>query len=202
MPDGRGRAVDAVSAVIAFVMSNFTLLFIVVWLVVSAIVIAVRIRRGGPGAPRAQIVIDELLRWYLLFVIGVTYAYNWVFHLFFGELAASFIGWEDSPFQHELAWASLGLAIVALLAAPRHTSFRMKLAAVVGISAFLLGAAGEHVVSMVVAGNFEPGNAGVIFWTDILVPLAGFALLVAHRRVHRAGADEPSPVSPDPARGG
>ena len=139
-------------------------------------------------APRARIIVDELLRWYLFFVVGVTYAYNWFFHLFFGEFAASTIGWADSPFQHELAWASLGLALVALIASPRHTSFRMKLAGVLGISVFLLGAAGEHVVSMVVENNFAPNNAGIIFWTDILVPLIGFALLIAWRRVHRGGA--------------
>ena len=27
------------------------------------------------------------------------------------------------------------------------------------------------------AGNMAPGNAGVIFYTDILLPLVGFALL-------------------------
>jgi hypothetical protein len=30
---------------------------------------------------------------------------------------------------------------------------------------------------MVVAGNFAPGNAGVIFWTDIAVPIVGLVFL-------------------------
>jgi hypothetical protein len=30
---------------------------------------------------------------------------------------------------------------------------------------------------MVTAHNFAPGNAGIIFWTDILIPAFGFALL-------------------------
>ncbi|TIP95117.1 MAG: hypothetical protein E5X61_42170, partial [Mesorhizobium sp.] len=42
---------------------------------------------------------------------------------------------------------------------------------------FLLGAATVHLYHMIVAGNFAPGNAGVIFYTDILIPLIGFALL-------------------------
>ena len=42
---------------------------------------------------------------------------------------------------------------------------------------FLWGAAAVHVWQMVTAGNFAPGNAGVIFWTDVLLPVAGFALL-------------------------
>ena len=30
---------------------------------------------------------------------------------------------------------------------------------------------------MITAHNFAPGNAGIIFWMDIVVPLIGFALL-------------------------
>jgi hypothetical protein len=30
---------------------------------------------------------------------------------------------------------------------------------------------------MVTAHNFAPGNAGIIFYLDILIPLFGFALL-------------------------
>jgi hypothetical protein len=37
---------------------------------------------------------------------------------------------------------------------------------------------------MITAHNFAPGNAGIIFWTDILVPAIGFGLLQlqAHTR--------------------
>jgi hypothetical protein len=30
---------------------------------------------------------------------------------------------------------------------------------------------------MITAHNFAPGNAGIIFWSDILLPLIGFLLL-------------------------
>ena len=187
----------ALETLIGFALSNFTLLFIVVWLVVAAVTIAIRLRsRHSHGHPdRSVVVVDALLSGYLFFVIGVTYAYNWVFHLFFGEFAAELIGWEDNPFQHELAWASLGFAIVGVLASPRSTSFGMKLAAVVGVSVFLLGAAVEHIVQMVEAGNFAPNNAGIIFWTDVLVPVVGTALLIAHRRIHRPAPSFPQTSS-------
>ena len=35
---------------------------------------------------------------------------------------------------------------------------------------------------MVSAGNFAPGNAGVIFYTDILIPALGFLFLWLQRR--------------------
>ena len=39
---------------------------------------------------------------------------------------------------------------------------------------------------MIHAGNFAPGNAGVIFYSDILIPVIGFALLWLQRRDRRA----------------
>src|SRR4051812_44871512 len=98
-------------------------------------------------------------------------------------MSARFIGWEDSPFQTELGFASLGFAVVGLLAF--RGSFDLRLAAVVGPSLFLLGAAGVHVHHMITAGNFAPGNAGVIFYTDILIPIIGFGLLGLQQRHER-----------------
>jgi hypothetical protein len=33
--------------------------------------------------------------------------------------------------------------------------------------------------------NFAPGNAGIIFYTDIIIPLIGFVLLALQRRYGR-----------------
>jgi hypothetical protein len=56
----------------------------------------------------------------------------------------------------------------------------------VGPALFLLGAAGGHIYQMISAGNFAPGNAGIIFYTDILIPALGFLLLgLQHRLEHR-----------------
>lgn len=42
---------------------------------------------------------------------------------------------------------------------------------------FLWGAAIGHIHQIVTTGNEAPGNAGVMLYTDILLPLAGFILL-------------------------
>ena len=39
---------------------------------------------------------------------------------------------------------------------------------------------------MITANNFAPGNAGLIFWTDILVPAIGFGLLYLQTRTRKA----------------
>jgi hypothetical protein len=110
--------------------------------------------------------------------------YNFVMHTVFGDVAAAFIGWQDSPFQAEVGYASLGMALVGFLA--WRGSFDMRVAAVVAPAAFLWGAAFGHVQQMLVAGNFAPGNAGVIFYTDIAMPLLGLFLLL-RQRIHARG---------------
>lgn len=127
-----------------------------------------------------MLVVENLLAWYVFFSIGIDNFYNFVVHVFFGKMSAGFIGWADSPFQFDVGTASLGYAAVGLLAAFR--SFDLRLAAVLGPSIFTLRAAAGHINQMITAHNFAPGNAGIIFWTDIFIPRFGFALLWLQRR--------------------
>jgi hypothetical protein len=41
----------------------------------------------------------------------------------------------------------------------------------------MLGAAVGHIQQMVTTHDFAPGNAGIIFYLDIFIPLFGVALL-------------------------
>lgn len=95
-------------------------------------------------------------------------------------MSATFIGWADSPFQFEVATASLGFAVVGFLAAFR--SFDLRLAAIVWPGLFTLGAAAGHLYQIANEDNFAPGNAGVIFDMDIIIPAFGVLLLwIQHR---------------------
>ncbi|MGC4024446.1 MAG: hypothetical protein QM744_14535 [Mesorhizobium sp.] len=161
---------NLIKATVTFVMSNYSLSFFVLGLIASLIAIA----RSRMAIDR-PLVVEKLLAWYVFFSIGIDNFYNFVMHVFFGKLSADFIGWADSPFQFEVGTASLGFAAVGLLAAFR--SYDLRLAAVLGPSIFTLGAAVGHLYQMVTAHDFAPGNAGIIFWTDIFIPLFGFALL-------------------------
>jgi hypothetical protein len=157
-------------AVIRFVLSNFTLTFLILGLIASGVALL-----RAPKPLTAPVVVEALFAYFLLFSIGISFFYSFVCHTFFGPMTARFIGWLPSPFQVELGFASLGFAVVGFLAFRR--SFDLRLAAVVGPALFLLGAAGGHLYQMIAAGNFAPGNAGVIFYTDLLIPLIGFTLL-------------------------
>lgn len=180
---------DFIKAAITFVLSNFSLTFLVVGLLFSLVAIA----RAGKAVDSA-LVIEKLLSWHVFWVVGVANFYNFIMHGFFGKMSAAFIGWADSPFQFEVATASLGFAVVGFLAAFR--SFDLRLAAIVGSSCFLLGAAAGHIYQMVAAQNFAPGNAGIILYTDIFIPLFGLALLwLAHRRQQPHGNSRPFAAS-------
>jgi hypothetical protein len=160
---------DVLSGVIAFTLSNFTLTFLVVAAVVSVIVIAVRRPPAAEAAATA-------LNWFLFFAIGVTYTFNAIIHTAFGDMSAAMIGWDQSPFQAEVGFASLGVGIVGFMAFARRASLGLKLAAIVGPACFLWGAAATHIADIITTGNVSPHNAGVILYTDIFIPIIGFAL--------------------------
>lgn len=161
---------ELINATTTFILSNFTLTFLILGLIVSGIAIA-----RAPKPLTAALIVENLLSWYLFFSVGICYLYNAIVHIFFGKMAAAFIGWSDSPFQFEVGTASLGFAVIGFLAAFR--SFDLRLGAVIPFSIFTLGAAIGHVREMITAGNFAPGNAGVIFYTDLVIPLLGLLLL-------------------------
>jgi hypothetical protein len=161
---------DLISTTITFALSNFTLTFLVLGFLVALVAIS-RALKPVTGA----LIVEKLLAWHVFFAIGVAYFYNFVMHVFFGEMAAAFIGWENSPFQFEVGTASLGFAVVGFFAAFR--GFDARFAAVTGPAMFSFGAAVGHIRDMLATANFAPGNTGVVLYTDILIPVIGFVLL-------------------------
>lgn len=163
---------------IRFALSNFTLTFLAIGLLFSLVAIM-----RAPKPVSAAVVVEKLISWHVFWVIGVCFFYNFVMHSIFGKVAAEFIGWADSPFQFEVGTASLGFSVVGFLAAFR--SFDLRLAAIIGPAMFSFGAGFGHIYQMVTAHNFAPGNAGVIFYLDFIIPLFGIALLWLQHRLGR-----------------
>jgi len=161
---------------IRLALQNITLTLLIGGLIATALSLL-----GKPRPLSTAVVIEAILAYFILFSIGFSYFYNFVMHVFFGEMVAHFIGWADSPFQREVGFASLGFAVVGLLAF--RGSFDLRLAAIVGPAFFLFGAAGGHIYEIIKTGNLAPGNAGAILYTDIALPVIGFILLWLDRRI-------------------
>jgi hypothetical protein len=138
----------------------------------------------GPRPVARDFVIDRLVRYLLIFPVGLLGLWAFVGHVFFPAQSAADIGWADSPFQFEVGVANLGIALASLYAA--FKGFEARLAASLAAAAFSLGAGVIHVTDIVTLGDLAPGNAGPILVTDFLTPIAVLVLLYLSR-------DEPAP---------
>ncbi|MCC6713137.1 MAG: hypothetical protein IT344_07225 [Candidatus Dadabacteria bacterium] len=156
--------------IIAFVIGNYFFMTFLIGLLLGWISLS---RRPRPHTPGVRV--EAFLSWYMLLPIGISNLINFVFHVFFGEMTARFIGWADSPFQREVGFASLGMGIAGVLAFRAGLPFRF--AALIPPAVFMLGAAGGHVYEMIAADNYSPGNVGLVLPSDIIIPVVGIILI-------------------------
>lgn len=101
------------AAVIKFSIINFSLTFFVL----GFVAVGVRVLRT-PRPRDSATVTGAVLDYFILFSIVVTYVYNFVVHSVFGDFSLGCSGWAQCPFQLEVAFASLGFAVVGLVASP------------------------------------------------------------------------------------
>ena len=154
-------------------MTQVSLVPILVWVVALACA-GVAIWRE-PRPVLRGFVVDRLLRYLLLFPLGLQGLWAFIGHVFFAEQAAASIGWANTPFQYEVGVANLGLGLAAIYAA--FKGFEARLAVAIVGACFLIGAGIIHIVDIAGQGNLAPGNAGPILVTDFLTPLAILVLL-------------------------
>ncbi|WP_137045429.1 DUF6790 family protein [Pseudolabrys sp. FHR47] len=159
-----------IEGVIRTVMTNFTVTFFVIGLACAGVALM-----RAPRPLGGVLIVEKLLAWFVFWTVGVLYLYNGIFHVFFGKMAAAYIGWADSPFQLEVGVASFGFAFIGFFAAFR--SFELRVAAIVGSAIFLIGAAIGHAYQIALTHNMAPGNAGIMFYSDIVLPIIGVVLL-------------------------
>jgi hypothetical protein len=105
-----------------FALTNFTLTLLVIGLVALGVAL---LRAPKPLTTAA--IVEALFSYFLLFSIGVFCLYNFIAHTVFAKTSARLIGWENSPFELELGFASLGFAVIGFLAF--RGSFKLRLSA-------------------------------------------------------------------------
>jgi hypothetical protein len=95
------------------------------------------------------------------------------------DQTARAIGWPTgNPFQSEVAVANLVVGVLGILCYWIRGNF--WLATVIATSVWLLGDAVVHIYHIVVNQNYHPGNAGLPFYYDILLPLLLIVLLIVY----------------------
>ncbi|KZR88963.1 hypothetical protein MITS9508_01786 [Synechococcus sp. MIT S9508] len=127
---------------------------------------------------------EASLLWIAFWVLGVGGVYGFIMHLVFGSFLAEQIGWPNSPFQYEVAYANLTIGILGF------SSFLYRkrdylLASMVAFASWFFADGIGHVASLVVDQNNAPSNAGSVLYTDLLTPLLVLLLLWISRGERR-----------------
>ena len=152
-----------------------------VWTLLLALLLgALQTRRQASVSRWAE----ASLLWIAFWVLGIAGFYGFIIHLVFGQFSAEQIGWPNSPFQFEVAYANLTMSILGF------SSFLYRkrdylLAAMVAFSSWFFADGVGHVVSLVVDNNQAPSNAGSVLYTDLLTPVVVVVLLWLSRHERR-----------------
>lgn len=178
---------DIIGGAIAAILGNYMDSCFVLGLLVAA----VQVWRWK-GERTASVVSGLFLNAFLFYAVGIAMAINFVMHSVFGDYVASTIGWSQSPFQLELALASLSIGIIAIVVHTRTGQFRAKVAVVVGMVVFGLGAAAGHIYQSIVNDDYAVNNTGLLLISDIGINLLGLALVVWHAIARRRDAVHPT----------
>ena len=109
------------SSALVFFVGNYFVTFFIVGLIAAGISLLNKPKPLSVGE-----VSEAFLSYHLLFAIGINNVINFVFHVFLGDIAAKFIGWENSPFQAEVGFASLGVGIAGVIAFKASLPFRSR----------------------------------------------------------------------------
>lgn len=125
---------------------------------------------------RAGRLVELILLYQIVFNVGVASLLAFFGLIFLPDIVAEHIGWEKSPFQHELANANLGYAVLGILAIWIRGHFWTAI--ILGVSVWLLGDAIGHLYHGYVLHNHSPGNTGILVYSDIFIPVILLTLLV------------------------
>lgn len=164
-----------------------------IFVIFALLVAALHIYRDRQALTREGIARIVLL-WLLVIGVGLGGIMAFIGHTVFASSTAASIGWPaGNPFQTEVAVANLAVGVLGVLCYWLRDNFWV--ATVIANSVFQLGAAVVHINQIVVAQNYSPNNAGIVLYTDILVPLILIALLISHRYISSRHVRRSPPVS-------
>ncbi len=119
---------------------------------------------------RRRLSLSEIIyRWYILFPVGLNLIYCYFMHVFYPVSSAALLGWLNSPFQFEVAMASLGFGLIAILSF--NASFGFRLASTLGVTCWFWGLALIYAQQMILTNTISVTAPSSIFWLDFFLPI-------------------------------
>jgi hypothetical protein len=148
-------------------------------LTLSAILIHLLLMKERSAAK----VVEVVLLYLLVIMVGAGTLLAGLFHVFNGPATAQLIGWPaGSPFQSEVGAADIALGLTAFLCLFVRGNF--WLAAISANSTFLLLCFAGHVHSLAESGNVAAYNIGPnIIFADLIMPLTLIVLYAFYRKL-------------------
>ncbi|HCA41951.1 MAG TPA: hypothetical protein DEP28_01715 [Bacteroidetes bacterium] len=158
-----------------------TLFFIILALVTTLIHLAVK--KAFKDEPKR---IEIILLNFIVVIIGGSSLLAAAGHLLIPDQIAESIGWPTgSPFQTEVGLANLGFGIAAVMGIWFRKTF--WLSTIISSGVFLFGDGVGHVYQMIAHGDYAENNAGIIMYTDFLIPIAGLILYSRYNKSLKNG---------------
>lgn len=161
---------------------DFVEILIILTVLVALIVLVVNKIKNKPL--NEFIIIKTFLMSFLVISVGFGSLWAFIGHAFLSAQVAASIGWAaGSPFQLEVAFANLAIGTLGILCYFFRDNF--WIATVIVSSIFLFGAAYVHLINIINYSNYTVGNAGSIFFMDIIGPLILIVLLIFYKFFER-----------------
>ncbi|WP_029902810.1 DUF6790 family protein [Nocardia brasiliensis] len=146
--------------------------FPLIWPLIAVVGAVVRTRHSTSR----QATLETWQRWWAVAALGCGSLWMTVAFLTIPEQMATSIGFTATPFQFEIAFANLGLAVMGFRAASPSATARERITVGLGAGMFLWGALIGHVYQWFAHGDHAPGNTGGVLVCDLLFPAVLIAL--------------------------
>jgi hypothetical protein len=155
----------------------------VILLMIAIIGVSIHLYLKREALTTARI-LEIILLWLLILFTGMTGVIAFLGHTFASEKIAAYIGWQaGSPFQLEVAVANLAMGVLGFSCIWLRGNF--WIATVIAGTVWGFGTAFVHIREIIVHHNYAPGNAGIVFYLDFLIPTIFIALLIAFKVCER-----------------
>nr|WP_042185127.1 DUF6790 family protein [Kibdelosporangium sp. MJ126-NF4]CEL16539.1 conserved protein [Kibdelosporangium sp. MJ126-NF4]CTQ90492.1 conserved protein [Kibdelosporangium sp. MJ126-NF4] len=160
--------------------------FPLIWLLIAVVGASIRTRHS----PSRQAALETWQRWWAVAVLGCGSLWLVIAFLAVPDVMATAIGFARTPFQFEIAFANLGLAVMGFRAASPAATARERITIGLGAGMFLWGAIIGHVYQWFANGDHAPGNTGGILIYDLLAPAV--MIILARRAQRLSTVEQPS----------
>jgi hypothetical protein len=160
------------------------LVYIIFLLTIVVALISIFIDKIKNKPLNSLIVVKTFLLSFLVISVGIGSVWAFIGHAFLSAQVAANIGWPaGNPFQLEVAFSNLAIGVLGIMCYWFRGNFWT--ATVIVSSIFLMGDAIVHLMNMVQYSNYAPGNAGAIFYMDIIGPIILIVLLILYQILNK-----------------